>query len=219
MEEFLKRREGESFEQWNKRTEKRRIHGVSKKNNITIAKKGKIHISPEKLKGMDRDIQIRIHNRFIERPYNYLENYAFVMRWASVRYGISKDDIEIAFFFYNKGAFSSDEFNRVCVQLGTVRGVWSRWVKKPYVTPLSIVTQESILKETEYYQLTSEFLRLLRAVYGAISKVNKLTLTIRSSASYKRDVVCPELNEFLEQLNREVDQVNNGELKPNFFIE
>jgi len=68
----------------------------------------------------------------------------------------------------------------------------------------------------EYYQLTAEFSRLLLAVYGGLSKVNKLTLTIRSSAQYKRNVVHKELNDFLEQLNREVDETIKGELTPHF---
>jgi hypothetical protein len=214
LELFLKRRQGESFEQWNKRTESRRIHGVNKKTHLKIAQKGKVVVKPQVLKGMKRELQLTVVNRFIERPYDYLENYAFVMRWASVRYGISKDDIEIAFFFYNKGMFTKDEFNRVCVQLGTVRGVWSRFVKKPYITKSILVMEDKMVREFEYYQLTSEFLRLLNAIYGALSKVNKLTLTARTSADYKRVVVSPELNEFLTQLNREVDEVNLGIEKP-----
>jgi hypothetical protein len=57
---------------------------------------------------------------------------------------------------------------------------------------------------------------LLLMVYGALSKVNKVTLTIRSSAQYKRNVVHKELNDFLEQLNREVDETIKGELIPHF---
>jgi len=216
LEEFLQRREGETFEQWNKRTAKKRIHGVNKDNKIKVAARGKIYVEAEKLKGMNKEVQIRIRSKFTERPYDFLENYAFIMRWASIRYGIAKEDIEIAFFFYNKGAFSQEEFNRVCIQLGTVRGLWSRWIKKPYITQGIIVTQENIVKEMGYYQLTAEFLRLLRSIYEALSKVNKLTLTIRSSANYKRNVVPHELNEFLQSLNRDIDDVINGKLKPHF---
>ena len=53
LENFLQRREGETFEEWNKRTSKKRIHGIAKDNKIKIAKSGKIHIEPLKLKGMD----------------------------------------------------------------------------------------------------------------------------------------------------------------------
>lgn len=216
MEEFLKIREGETFEQWNKRTSPKRIHGVNKNNNLKIAKLGKVVIDRERLTGMAKEKQVRIRHKFIERPYDFLENYAFIMRWASIRYGISKDDIEIAFFFYGKGMFTKDEFTRVCVQLGTVKGVWARFVSKPYITSAVLVTKDNVVKEMEYYQLTAEFSRLLLAVYGGLSKVNKLTLTIRSSAQYKRNVVHKELNDFLEQLNREVDETIKGELTPHF---
>jgi len=216
MEEFLKIREGETFEQWNKRTSEKRLHGVNKKNNLSIAKNGKVVVDRERLTGMAKEKQVRIRHKFIERPYDFLENYAFIMRWASIRYNISKDDIEIAFFFYGKGMFTRDEFTRVCVQLGTVRGVWARFVSKPYITPAVLVTKDNVVKEMEYYQLTAEFSRLLLAVYGGLSKVNKLTLTIRSSAQYKRNVVHKELNDFLEQLNREVDETIKGELTPYF---
>lgn len=214
MEEFLKIKPGETFEQWEKRTSKKRIHGVTKSNNLSIAKNGKVVIDRERLTGMAKEKQIRIRHKFIERPYDFLENYAFIMRWASIRYGISKDDIEIAFFFYGKGMFTKEEFTRVCVQLGTVKGVWTRFVNKPYITAAVLVTKDDVVKEMEYYQFTAEFSRLLLAVYGGLSKVNKLTLTIRSSAQYKRNVVHKELNDFLEQLNREVDQTIKGELTP-----
>jgi len=216
MEEFLKIREGETFEQWNKRTSEKRLHGVNKKNNLSIAKNGKVVVDRERLKGMAKEQQVRIRHKFIERPYDFLENYAFILRWASIRYNILKDDIEIAFFFYGKGMFTKDEFTRVCVQLGTVRGVWSRFINKPYITPAVLVTKDNVVKEMEYYQLTAEMSRLLLAVYGGLSKVNKLTLTIRSSAQYKRNVVHKELNDFLEQLNREVDETIKGELIPYF---
>lgn len=216
IEEFLKVRDGETFEQWSRRTESRRIHGISKNNNISIAKRGIVEIKPDKLKGMDRTLQLKVLNRFIERPYDYLENYAFILRWASVRYGISKDDIEIAFYFYNKGMFTDSEFNRVCLMLGTVRGVWARFIRNQYVVQSFIITKDDIVKEFEYYQFTNEFLRLLRAVYGALSKINKLTLTARTSSNYKRNVVSPELNEFLEQLNREIIEVDTNKLTPHF---
>lgn len=216
MEEFMKIRPGETFEQWEKRTSKKRIHGVTKSNNLSIAKNGKVVIDRERLKGMAKEKQVRIRHKFIERPYDFLENYAFIMRWASIRYGILKDDIEIAFFFYGKGMFTKEEFTRVCVQLGTVKGVWSRFVNKPYITPAILVTKDNVVKEMEYYQLTTEFSRLLLAVYDGLSKVNKLTLTPRTSANYKRNVVHKELNDFLEQLNREVDQTIKGELVPYF---
>ena len=214
MEEFLKIRPGETFEQWEKRTSKKRIHGVTKNNNLSIAKNGKVVIDRERLTGMAKENQVRIRHKFIERPYDFLENYAFIMRWASIRYGISKDDIEIAFFFYGKGMFTKEEFTRVCVQLGTVKGVWTRFINKPYITAAVLVTKDDVVKEMEYYQFTAEFSRLLLAVYGGLSKVNKLTLTIRSSAQYKRNVVHKELNDFLEQLNREVDQTIKGEVTP-----
>lgn len=216
MEEFLKVRPGETLKEWEKRTEKRRLVGQVKDNKISVAKNGKLEVRKEVLTGMDKELQIKVLNRFREKPYDYLKNYAYIMRWASTRYGVFKDDIEIGFIFYDQGAFTRNEFERACIRLGTVRGVFSRFLKKGYLSQYSLVSKEGLVTQFEYYQLTVEFLRMLKATYEAISKVNKMTLTIRSSAEYKKNPPPKELEEYLIQLNNEVDQVNNGQLKTHF---
>ena len=216
MEEFLKVRQGETLEQWKKRTERRRLVGQVKDSKISIAKNGKMEIKKDVLTGMDKEIQIKILARFRERPFDYLKNYAYIMRWASTRYNVFKDDIEILFVLYDEGPFTRSEFDRICIRLGTVRGVFSRFIKKGYISQYSLVTKDNEVKQFDYYQLTSEVLRMLKATYEAISKVNKMTLTIRSSAEYKRNAPPKALEEYLTQLNNEVDQVNNGLLKPHF---
>lgn len=67
MEEFLKIRPGETFDQWNKRTSEKRLHGVNKKNNLKIAKNGKVVIDRERLTGMAKEKQVRIRHKFIEQ--------------------------------------------------------------------------------------------------------------------------------------------------------
>ena len=97
--DFLKRMAGESQEEWEDRTKRRRVFGVSGHNKIKIARNGQMKAYKRPLKGKAKEIKLTVSTRFLERPFEYLQCYAFIMRWAAIRHDVLKDDIELGYFF------------------------------------------------------------------------------------------------------------------------
>ena len=212
--EFLRVKVGESVEDWNGRTAKKRVFGIRKDNKILVANNGKLRTYRHDRKGKAKEKMLEIIVRFTERPYDYLKCYAFIMRWASVRYDIFKDDLELGYYFYDGKPFTKEEFNYVCIQLGTVRGVFSRFYKSGYIMPYAIISSSGVIKDTEYYCLTVEFVNLIKRTYDVISKVAPMKL-ISWNGEPKLD---EELIVMLQKLNTEIEETINGIKKPEKII-
>jgi len=210
--EFMKVLPGETQEEWELRTRKRR-NNVHFNKKIKVAKNGSLLLIEKKLSKVGRDRKISMQVEFIERPHVFLENYAFVMRWATVKYDILKDDIELGMVFYRKKTFTKEEFDYVCSQLGAVRGVWSRFKKKEYVVNMSIMSSDGIIKETEHYSLSLWFANAIKRIYGMITKTTPIILNKR--LDYPRMEV--ELIEKIEEMNQEIYDILSGNKKPDTF--
>jgi len=204
--EFLLRKAGESQEQWEKRTLRRRVYGRSKDNNIRLASDGKIVNYSRPLKCRQKEIKLRIQARFHERPYDFLKVYAFVMRWASVRHDVLKEDIELGYYFYSGEPFTKEDFSLACIQLGTVRGVFTRFYKNGYIVPVSVISRIGTVKDIGYYSLSMEFQLLIKRVYGVLSKVTPAGLSTKHLKA-KQD---EELIEFMLKLNTEIEETILG---------
>jgi hypothetical protein len=212
--EFLKRKAHETEEEWEKRTRRRRLFGVNKTNDISIASDGKMVSYGRKLNGVKRENKLVIKTRFIEKPYDFLKHYAFVMRWASVRYHVLKEDIELGYYFYDGEPFTKEDFVLACIQLGTVRGVFNRFYRSGYIMPISIISRAGVVKNTEYYSLTVEFQYLIKRVYGVLSKVTPMMLTNRWELGKQSE----ELMDLLIAMNTEIEEIIRGERNPEKII-
>jgi len=210
--EFLKVRANESQEDWENRTRKRRIYGIKKDNKITSAKNGVLRIQKIKANGKKQSLKVRVVTRFKERPHDFLKNYAFVMRWASVRFKILKDDLELAYNFYEGSPFTKEEFNYLCIQLGSVRGVFNRFLNKGYITNISIISSEGNVKETEYFTLTTQFNHVIKRIYGLISKTVPVALGETNSSNGK---INAELKMEMERMNDEIREILSRENNKN----
>lgn len=176
-DEVLKVKDGESLEQWEKRTKRRRPLNLKNQKTqrhkqIEFLENGKIIFQRIKLKGMKRDLKTSIFSKYIEQPFDYMKYYGLVMRWASIKYGITKDAFEIGFYFFDREPFSAEEFNIHCTQLGTVRGMFSKFYKNGYIYPIEIIVgNNGETKSTNTFCLTKEFMIRIRGVYKVLSKI------------------------------------------------
>jgi hypothetical protein len=210
--EFLKVRANESQEEWEKRTRKKRIFGVSKTNKIKTARNGALVIQKRRPSGRVLNLKVRVLTQFKERPHNFLKNYAFVMRWASVRFKILKDDIELGYNLYETTPFTKDEFNYICIQLGSVRGVFNRFLNKGYITNISIISSEGNVKETEYFALSTQFNHVIKRVYGLISKTVPVAL---GETNHSNGKINAELKMEMERMNDEIREILSRENNKN----
>lgn len=204
--EFLKVKKDESKPQWEERTQKRRVFGVTEKFDIRIAKNGQLKAQKRTLTGKKREVMLKINYLFCQKPYDFLKSYAFVMRWAVVRYGVIKDDLELGYYFYEGTPFTKLEFERKCIQLGSVRGVFRRFYSKGYIMPFAIISHSGAVRNTEYFSLTVEYSNLIKKIYGILSKVAPFTFD--TSNGYGKQ--SPELMELLLNMNTEIEEILTG---------
>lgn len=204
--DFLRRQVGESQEEWQVRTKRKRVIEVKSKNRISLSTNGKMKAWRRDLKGREKETKLNITVRFLEKPFEYLNCYAFVMRWASIRFDILKDDLELGFYFFGGEPFTKIEFLQYCRMLGTVRGVFHRFWREGYIIPYSIMSSKGAVKDTEYFSLSIEFIMKIKQVYAVISKVAPMQL----GTKHHRAVQNIELVEFLLKLNNEIEETILG---------
>lgn len=203
--EFLKVKPGERYGEWKRRTVKKRIFATGENNRIQNTN-GRLRVQSLHLKGQKKELKLNITTLFTEKPFDYMRCYAFTMRWASVRYNLLKDDIELGYFFYEGSPFTKDHFNNVCMQLSTVRGVFSRFYKSGFISNVSITTNTGKVVDTEYFVLTAEFSNVIKKVYEVLSKLAPYSLVKRNA----RTPLPPELVERLIEMNKEVEETILG---------
>lgn len=204
--EFLRRVVGETQEEWEKRTARKRIYGVSAKNKIRISSNGEMRAFRRNLQGKVKETKLIITTRFLERPFEYLKCYAFIMRWACVRFDAVKDDVELGYYFYGGEPFTKEEFLQACMQLGTVRGVFNRFWRNGYIMPCSIISRSGTIKNTEYFSLSIEFILLIKRIYAVISKVAPMQLGTKHHRTKQNE----ELMELLIKMNTEIEETITG---------
>jgi len=204
--EFLKVREGESREEWEKRTAKRTIYGSSKDSVIKGTNKGKLVITSRKLPAMQKEVQLRIYRNLLERPFDFLRVYTLVLKWAEVRHDVLKDDIEIGYWFYQGIPFTKIEFNQYCMMGGYVKGVFARFYKKGLIQKMSIMAQNGSIRDTQYYVLSTEFTRLITNIYGVLTK----TLKMQTENAHGKPQPSKELMEWIVKTNEDIEDTLSG---------
>lgn len=206
-DDFLKVRDGETVEQWAERTKRRRPISVSNHNSkrdkeIKFLPNGGLQFHRRKLEGLKRHTKTTILVKYHEKPHDFMKNYSLVMRWASIKYGMTKDDIEIGYYFYDHEPFTKETFNRFCVQLGAVRGVFARFYKSGYINPIEIDMGPYRKTETvKVYTLSMEFIVRIRKIYEVIAKLVPVTLeTLKGRKPIEKDLT-DELLKMYEEAN------------------
>jgi len=203
--EFMKVREGETVEQWKKRTGRKRF-STQGSNKIRALKKGRVYSYANKMKGKDKLVCNAIRTRFAEKPYDFMKVYAIILRWASVKHNILKDDLEIGYYFYTGYHFSFKEFNDLCIQLGTVRGVFSRFKKKGYIVSINVEI-DGQLRESGFFVLSVEFSNIIKSIYGALTKT--VPLTIFRGKRDGRELPA-DLLSMIEKMNADIEETITG---------
>jgi len=146
------------------------------------------------MKGKDKLVCNAVRTRFAEKPYDFMKVYALILRWASVKHNVSKDDLEIGYYFYNGYHFSFKEFNDICIQLGTVRGVFSRFKKKGYIVSIAVEV-DGQMRESGYFVLSIEFSNIIRSIkYSFVFfhiKARKLISVVEVNCSFLTKKLSP----------------------------
>lgn len=138
LAEFMKVREGEDIEQWYKRTSYRRLKMAEQEENSKIVQR-----KQEKIRKKDirRYVKFKKENIIIlkdERQEDFMYLHGLMRNWASLKFGISRDDLEVFLYFYKLNRpFSKAEFEVVTKAIkGNRFFKLSIFLKKNYIVNL-----------------------------------------------------------------------------------
>ena len=202
----LRRQVGETQQEWEERTRKKRIYQPTVITTIKSIQNGEFKAYRRGATKKLKETKHIITTRFTEKPFDYLKSYAFILRWASVRFDIIKDDIELGYYFYEGEPFSKESFEVACRRLGSVRGVFNRFWRNGYIIPCSIISPKGIVKDTEYFALSIEFIMKIKQVYAVISKTAPMQLGLKHHRNKQNE----ELQELLIKMNTEIEETILG---------
>jgi len=207
--EFLKVREGETLEQWRKRTIHRRVRDVDEIMELKLTHPLRIN-----LRNRERN-KIEQQNKFlrvqcVEREFDFLRYYGIVVNYFSIKFGIRVEDIQIGFYFYSNIPFTKERFDNAAVlHYGTSLSKHSRAIREGLIVELiqtiKHYDKENTYKKTSLYQLTPGFLLQLNAIYRTLGKMNTIQLKqpIFSGLS-------PEIMQIMKDMNDDIMDIQTG---------
>lgn len=205
QEEFLKVREGETQTEWERRTRYRRVLPQEEIDRTVkgrlIKKKNEKAKTNFKVYQKQWDKERTVYN---EREHDYLKFYAPIMNWASIKFDIRKEDLEIGFFFYNHPIFTREQFNNMCGMFSRKPNiVFGRFLRNGYIASRKMGKEK---KADLHYRLSVEMVAKMRHIYE-VMQLEKIPRDIDyKKNSSKRNI----LQVTLRELQKEVQEIESG---------
>jgi hypothetical protein len=208
--EFIKVKEGETQEQWEKRTRRRRLITEKEITQLSKTHKLQIHLSKRAKSAAEiRNNVLRI--RPVVRDFDFMKYYGIVINFYSIKYGIRKDDLEVGFYFYEGIPFTRERFDNACIlNSGVMLGKFMRFKKSNYIAEI-IKTDKRLDKpdkksKTGLFQLSKAFANKLTYIYRVLGKMNGIRM-------YHQKEITPlneELREIIYEMNLEIMEIQTG---------
>lgn len=206
MNEFMKVREGETQEQWLKRTARRRIKNNDEKLELSDWNKLKLRLirSQKKLKEKhDSEIEYQVR----ERDFDFMKYYGIVITYFSFKYSIRVEDYSVGFYFYSNIPFTRQRFENALKLItgGHIKKI-NRFISDGLIEEIINTKTE---KETSLYRLTNPFVRKLGQIYDVLGQMN----TIQLKQPLFSDMH-PELKQMIQDMNDFIMDVKSGKQNP-----
>jgi hypothetical protein len=209
MKNFMEVKEGETLEQWKKRTRLRRVKEIDEVKELALQ-----HPLRILQRSRERNV-IASKNKFIivqpvEREFDFMRYYGIVANYYSIKYGIRKEDLEVGFYFYSNIPFTRDSFENVMVLMtGNKTGKLNRFLKEGMLEEIIKVkkTLNGPNKDirTYLYRLTRNFVDKLTFIYRTLGKMN----TIRMNQPIFTPL-SPEEKKIIMDMNDEIMDIQMG---------
>jgi hypothetical protein len=211
QEEFLKVRPGETKEKWLLRTRFRRIRT---EDELALTVNGRKLIEKLEVR-RNRRHKRKIQLHIIEKDFNFMKYYVFVINWAVIKYNISQMDLEIGFHFYENIHFTKDQFINKCLLIGNPKAnVFNRFIKEGFIYQTqSIINDDNVKKPTGLFRLSVRFINVLTSIYDKIAYQSKFDF--RSTLNRK---VPPELEKVIMEMAAENTAIITGKKEPDRFV-
>lgn len=207
--EFLKVKDGETKEQWQKRTRCRRVKEVDEIKELALMNPLRVI-----LRSRERNT-VESKNKYITvqpvvREFDFMRYYGIVINYYSIKYNIRVEDMQLGFYFYTNIPFSKDRFeNAAVLHLGTSKGKLNYFINNGYLEEVFNLqkhyNREDTKEKTHLYKLTKEFVKQLTNIYRTLGKMNKIRLTQPIFTG-----LSGEIKELIMEMNNEIQEIQNG---------
>lgn len=209
MNEFMKVREGETLEQWQKRTSRRRVKDFEEVEKL-------YELNPLRIMQRNRERNVIANkNKYIvvqpvEREFDFMRYYGIVINYYSIKYGIRKEDLEVGFYFYSNIPFSRQRFNNVMIlHVGCSTMKLSRFIKDGMVEEVIRVRKRfkdtDVHERTNLFRLTKNFVHKLTEIYRTLGMMN--TIQIKQPMFTP---LCAEIKQIILDMNDEIMDIQTG---------
>jgi len=220
MTEFMKVKEGETLQQWQKRTDRRRVKEIDEIKEMALMSPLRV-----RLRSRERNV-IASKNKFIivqpvDREFDFMRYYGIVINFYAIKYGIRKEDLEVGFYFYSNIPFTRDRFNNAMVLItGSNGGKLNRFLKNGYMEEI-IKTKKRLNAPDKYvktslYKLTKLFVEKLTYIYRTLGKMNAIKMEQHDNSSILSPLP-PEAKQMIQDMNDEIMDIQTGR-KPQDLI-
>lgn len=217
MNKFMAVREGETIEQWKKRTSRRRVKEIDEIEELAIRHPLRV-IQRKRAKQSIETKNKYIKVQPVHREFDFMRYYGIVINFFSIKYGIRKEDLEVGFYFYTNIPFTRDRFNNCMVLMtGTNAGKLNRWLKDGLLEEIIHNKKQfngpDKPERTFLYKLTNVYVDKLTNIYRVLGKMEGIRM-------YKQSVLTPlspEEKKMINDMNDEIMDIQTGR-KPQELI-
>lgn len=209
MNKFMAVREGETEEQWRKRTAHRRVIEYDEALEHSYMSKVRVMARAEERKS------IEIKNRFVlvkplVKDFDFMRYYGIVINYSCIKYGISVEDLQMGFYFYSNIPFTKERFNNAAVlHYGTNHKKLSVFIKNGYIEEIlftkKVFERPDKIEKTNLYKLTKGFVALLTYIYRTLARMNGIRIPQPTLTPLP-----PEAKQIIMDMNDEIMDIQTG---------
>lgn len=212
-EEFMKVRPGETIIDWEKRTRVRRIRMMEEIENSSIIKNKKAQARKKIVRSYKKFQKNNIITATWEHTNDFLYLHGLMRTWASLKFEIEKDDIEVLLYFYKLNRiFERQEFETISKAIKGKVYMIRHFVRLGYVIKSERELRGKKENVREFFQLSFQVnyrLKLFYEKYMSYPKGENITEKKANHVEFLK----------IKELINEIDELKSGKGTKVKFIE
>lgn len=217
-QEKLKVKEGETIEQWEKRTSNARMRYEEefRKLEVRIAsssKKYKLSINRTVYNNRKSKLRWDRMNRVLytisRREFKFFQNSMIILSWAEEKYGISRDKFLCFMYLYAEERPMTKEeiiYKLTLFRQKSCKKMFRSFVDDGYLKVVKHRTEQVGSVDTNLYALTHKVAEIIRYVHGAMVG----TKSLNSFKGLRRNN--PHVDEMFDKIKQEILEYRTGEI-------
>ena len=207
---FMQVREGETHEQWQKRTRRYRIVEEEEAKGLGPQNKHKMYFrKKEKKRRLKNNIWHRDQSKL--RDHTWLKYYGIVLNFFAIKHNIRKDFIELFMYFYENDPFTRAKLENAAVLIcGSSKDVFKTLTHLGHVYPIIKYEvnskNEEVPVELGLYKLNNPTIKMITLIYKILAKERAVSLHPQPALS----ILSKDEKAIFMEMNQEINEIITG---------